>query len=91
MYFREPYITFWTKIVPSLIELGMEKDEQSGEPEVPITKTFSDRFSIDSVTSDNIIVALVTMCGSLLIAFLLVCTLAVSRGTYEKYILKNNV
>ena len=88
-YFREPFVTFWTKIIPSLIELGTVSVEQSDTTDVPMTRTLSDRLNIDNVTSENIIIALVTISGSLLIACLLICSLAVIRGTYEKYTVKN--
>ena len=73
--FLEPRFTFWDEIVPALIKSTITpNDNQTTKNETQDglqCVKFSERMNLDSVTAENIIIALAVIAGALLLCLLL--------------------
>ena len=87
-YFRQPYMTFWTSLIPALV-----RDTSVSEIDDPMDMVcpaeIGTLFQVNMLTAENMILALSIMGTVLLLAVLLICSFSVAReGTYREYNLK---
>ncbi|WAR08229.1 NLGNX-like protein, partial [Mya arenaria] len=91
-HFREPYMTFWAKIVPGLLSSTSRNSEADDISETQICpREIGQWFQVDIHTAENIILSLSIGAACLLVAFLCVCSFSVAReGKPNSYSLKGN-
>lgn len=88
-YFREPQMTFWTQIVPSLLSLTQPSEDYvtcNSECE-PVTM-YGRFFNIDLNLAENIIISFIIMSACLLLALLMICSFSVAKEHSVVYKLK---
>lgn len=88
-HFREPYMTFWTKIVPSLLQMDEDFwDESTCSSNCSSNDEKGPLFGVNMVVAENIMLTLSIMSGCLLFAVFLICAFAISRENSGEYHLK---
>ena len=75
-HFRQPYMTFWTKIVPSLLNMSTEN---TCNLDCNYSKERGQLFRVNMHVAENIILSLSIISGCLLLAVLLICALSVAK------------
>lgn len=87
-HFREPYMSFWTKIVPALVRDTRDAADDTSATNV-CPEEIGSMFHVNMLTAENIILALTIVSAALLLAFFLVCGYAIaSHGRQREYNVK---
>lgn len=86
-YFRQPYMTFWTSLVPALLlDTANFTAADDNITETICPEEIGNLFKINMLTAENIILALSIMSASLLLAVFLICGFSIAReGAYKEY------
>lgn len=88
-YFRQPYMAFWTAIVPALLRDTANETADDTPMADDCPEQIGLLFKVNMLTAENIILALSIISASLLLAFFLVCGYSIAReGTHSEYNLK---
>ncbi|KAL4233339.1 Carboxylesterase 5A [Mactra antiquata] len=93
--FREPHMTFWTKIVPSLVDM-IEINNEENDDNATICNCDSHSndddddlwFKLNPRLAENVILTLIIMLGCVLIALIIICLLTVARQNTGEYNMK---
>lgn len=90
-YFREPAMTFWTQVVPNIMEQTYETSQPEGVSTVSVMAEQSDRLHMSFLLSENIIILLIIISSCLLIAYILLCLFSITRSSSKKYMVNLKV
>ena len=80
--FGEPGTSFWTKLLPSIIEVTERAPDDQCTSSPPQKRSLL--FNINFVTEDNILLTFIIMTACLFIAYILLCLFNVGRNYAEK-------